>query len=797
MSSFHMLRGQIFPMKEILFTIFLLFLSIFSSGQEVRIGIITDIEEGQERLNILKVQLQEEVQKTLGSSISVVIQDQDIKAANWNVQTISSAYLSLAERCDFIVLAGALSAKTVLNSGSITKPTLAIGISNVEIQEIPITDQETSGATNFSYVLISRDLETELTQFRNLVEFNKLAVLVHGKGLLSINEQKAQTELRRLATQFGCEINVVPIGDNVEQSLNQIPSGTDAAIVLSTYEMDDPKVKAIADNLIDRSLPSYALLKNHVELGILSSVSGDNSLQTLIRKLAIMMDDIRGGTAVADLPVTLNIKKQLYFNLETSQAINYSTSFQTLFSANLINEDLANDVPTYTLAKIFERALEENLGIQITEKDVDLATQDVKLANSAYLPTAEISILGTQVNEGSTSPIFGQSQRTLTESISLSQVLFSESLLANIRISKFLREAQEHDTQQITNDIILNVYQAYFGVLLAQTNVTIQRENLELLKKNLELAQLQQKIGASNKADVFRWESEVANATQAIIEGQSSLIVAKQQLNFLLNNTLEEEFKVQDVSARDDLFNFFDNNILARDIKGPDDVKKVVDFLVAEAKRNFPLRQVITSNINAVERQLKSNKRTYYLPTMALSAQQQEIIDRGGLASTETANSNFFNSTWNVGINLSYPIFDGNRRHINLQTTKIQQNQLRLQLADFDNGLDFDLTSIMIDVVTSRTNLNFSRISSESSWKNFQLIQDFYRQGSVSVVQLFDAQNAALQAKLAYNNSVYLFLLSFVMLENNIGHYSMLATPESQSAYEQRYLDFKSGAADN
>ena len=58
-------------------------------------------------------------------------------------------------------------------------------------------------------------------------------------------------------------------------------------------------------------------------------------------------------------------------------------------------------------------------------------------------------------------------------------------------------------------------------------------------------------------------------------------------------------------------------------------------------------------------------------------------------------------------------------------------------------------------------------------------------------MQLFDAQNTALQAKLAYNNSVYNYLLAFVSLENNIGHYSALASDESQKAFEQRYTDYK------
>ncbi|MEL7003899.1 MAG: TolC family protein, partial [Bacteroidota bacterium] len=214
-------------------------------------------------------------------------------------------------------------------------------------------------------------------------------------------------------------------------------------------------------------------------------------------------------------------------------------------------------------------------------------------------------------------------------------------------------------------------------------------------------------------------------------------------------------------------------------------------FLLIKSKTNYPPRQEINNNILALERQLKGNKRAYYTPTVGLGFNQQEIFERGGSASTETPNSNFINSTWSIGLNVSYPVFDGNRRHINLQKTLVQQDQLNLSLKQFDNDLAFNIKSATVDLVTSRTNINYSQISSESSWKNFQIMQDYYRQGRVSVVQLFDAQNSALETKLAYNNSVYNFLVAFVTLENNVGFYSMLASQEAKDEYELRYQNFK------
>ncbi|MEM8938390.1 MAG: TolC family protein [Bacteroidota bacterium] len=767
-------------------------LSFIISAQELKIGMIIDTESDQERIGVLRNELISEVQKTIGSFKEVSIADQDVISINWNAETAVSSYEVLSQRCDIIILVGVLSAKTILESGSLSKPTLAIGVTNIELQEIPITPNGTSGVSNFSYILTSRDIENELTNFYQLVPFKKLAIIIHDKNPLIINEEKANAKLQEMSEKFDSEINLVLAGEDVAQSLQAIPDGTDAAIVASIYEFDDAQIEAIAQVLIDKKIPSYALRKDYVSMGIMLSVTADDGYGALIRKLAIMIDEIGLGIPTEDLSVTLDYKNQLFLNLETSYKVNYSPSFESLFTANLINSDFRDEeIPIYGLNELIEKALEVNLGIQISQKDIELSEQDLKTANSDYLPTLTGVLDYTQINEGSTSDLIGQSEQTSTQSLEFNQVIFSENISANIGIQKYLLAAQRYATQQEINDIILSVYEAYFSILLAQSNISIERENLELLKKNLELAQLQRDIGSINSSDVYRWESEVAESTQNLIEDQTSLIVAKINLNVFLNYTLGEEFGVEDIALEGELYNFFESNPVASDIVGPDDVQRTSNFLVEEAIRNYPPRQELEATIYATERQLKGDKRAYYTPNLSLGASQSEVFDRSGAGSEETEMSNFFDSNWSLGFSLSYPLFDGNRRRYNIQTSKIQLQQLELNLNDFDNNLEFNVKNAIIDVVTSRTNIDFSRISAVNSWRNFLIIQDKYRQGTVAVIDLFDAQNTALETKLNFNNSVYNYLVAFVTLENNIGLYSMLSAPEEIAELAARYQEFK------
>ena len=114
-------------------------------------------------------------------------------------------------------------------------------------------------------------------------------------------------------------------------------------------------------------------------------------------------------------------------------------------------------------------------------------------------------------------------------------MIFSEPVFANIKIQRFLAEAARHQTDLVALDVVLNLSTAYFDILLAKTRIRIEKENLAASRRNLEIARTRNAVGYAGIADVFRWESEVASATQAIIEARNALYLAKVQLNQLVN----------------------------------------------------------------------------------------------------------------------------------------------------------------------------------------------------------------------------------------------------------------------
>ncbi|KAA3620448.1 MAG: hypothetical protein DWQ05_00460 [Calditrichaeota bacterium] len=759
-------------------------------AQELSLGIIADFSLDDERLVKIKPVIISEIQKTLGSTWQVNLASKNLLSSKWDPALAKQHYISLVQRCDLIIILGGVSSKGVVSVDKYSKPTIALGIYDTDVQTMPFTENGTSGVHNFSYVLNSKNLNTELRSFYEIHEFKNLAILVDEKMAGAFDISKRERKLERLTTNLGIAITPVLIGEDISHSLAQMPETTDAVYLAISYELPHGKIKQIADYLVAKKLPSFSLSGFHTNLGILASISSENSLEQVVRKVAVMADGAMNGEKLSQMKVAINQKQELQYNQSTARKINFTPPFKVLFTATIIKSDSLEIVPAFSVQEIIQKSMQENLQIKISNDDIALSQQDIRSAYSNFLPAADISASASLIDENRVNPALGQAEQTLLGSVAVQQLIYSEPAIANIRIQKWLAKAQEYATEQEIIDVTLDSYSAYFSILQAKTNVAIQRENLTLSRKNLELAQLRVNVGAASNADVYRWESEVANSSQSLIEAQSNFMLAKFVLNHGLNNTLPEPFDIKDTDIGDEVFLDFSSSNFGKFIKNPNDLRLITNFLIEEALRVYPSKNRLIANLKAVERQLTMNKRAYFIPALALQAQSDETFWRGGKASEPLPGQSYTDTRWNIGLNLSFPLFDRNRKRIDVQTNQIQRKQLKTQIQDIDNSIALNIKSKAINLLIASTNIEFSEKSATNAGKNLELVQNAYRQGATSIIALLDAQQASIRAKLAHSNSVYNYLLAFLELEGGVGYLHILSSEEEKNEFKRRLNRF-------
>ena len=80
---------------------------------------------------------------------------------------------------------------------------------------------------------------------------------------------------------------------------------------------------------------------------------------------------------------------------------------------------------------------------------------------------------------------------------------------------------------------------------------------------------------------------------------------------------------------------------------------------------------------------------------------------------------------------------------------------------------------------------------------NLELVSDAYSQGLVSIIDLIDAQNAALVADLGAATAVYDFLVDWVEVERAVGRFSLFMTADERSEFFVRLEAFVAASGDD
>jgi len=758
-----------------------------AKAQEFKIGIVTDFPQSFEIDSILRMMVNQ-IDQTTGTGKAVIFASADVSYNNTSFEEAAENYSQLAERIDLVILIGGISIKGVTSLEHFPVPTFGLGVIDPLIQEFPYQEGR-SGTPNFTYIWSTNGLEVDLTEFKKIVPFEHLTLLVNPGTALSLISEGHNEGIIKLEEELGATISILEMEEDIHLALEELSHETDAVYISDLGVRSNDEIRELANQLIEKGLPSFTGNEWHVNQGILASMAGDNSFGRVIRKLGVMVDEALAGKPLEKMEVRTFYDERLFINENTANALKLTFPFEVLFTAKSVKVDAG--MPVYSLSDILELAFENNLSISISNQDIELAIQEVNFARAAVLPNLELSVNGRQINEESANAASNQPQSLLNGQLQLDQVIYSQKAYAGIRIAKYYQKAQEYLTEAEILEVMLNTFNDYLNVLAAKSILAIGQENLDNLKINLNTARMQVESGALSRTELYRWESEVALANQEVVEASTNLMELKGSLNKRLAYVLEKEFDIEDISVDDQVYMQFRSGIISQYVETAQDISILMDFLVDEAMNSNPNKKYLVQQINALDIKRKQDKRLFYSPDIALQAGMTQVVARGGAGSEPLAGQEFIDNTWNVGVGLRYPIFSQMRRKTNLKASTIQLDQLNNTRIQLNQELELAVRTALLSAVAASTNIDFSRIASENAENNFKLMQIRYSEGDIDITQLIDAQRNSIQAKLRYAVSVYDFIRSQLNIQYAVGFFPILSDENRNEEFRTRFLMYQ------
>ncbi len=716
-------------------------------------------------------------------------------AADWTPQGATAAIDQLLARkdVDVIIALGPVGSNVLAHHRPVTKPAVAALIVDASLQRLPL-QHGTSGAKNLNYVNVAYSALRTLQLFHELVPFHKLAVLIRPGPLEEIPDLRIRA--LTVAESLGVSVTFVPVTTSAANALAAIPADADAAYLGPTEQLGESGLDSLISGLNVRRLPTFSFTgRSEVERGTLASYAPKDDLVRRARRVAGNLQRILNGEDAGSLPVDLASIPQLTLNMATARAIGYSPTWVTLTEAELIHAQAPASGPTWSLAGVAREALLVNLSLQASDRTVASGRRDVAIALGNLLPQVNAQATGTAIRKETAAASLGQQPERETQGqFGLSLPLISDRKWASLAIERDQQAGHESDRRSTRLDAVYLTTTAYLDVLRAKAIANVERENLRKTRTNLELAQLRERTGAASRADVYRWQAELAQGRRRVLDTDANVEIASLQFNRLLNRPLEEPFQTEDATVFDPALITSEPRLLDY-FETPQTFRVFRDFMVSEGRAASPSLRALDAAIAAARRTATASRRSFWLPTVSLDGALSDVFSRDGAGSSPPAFGPVAiprapDATWSLRVQGSLPIFDGFVRNAQLQQSNIEIERLTLERKSADLSVSQQIRAALQQAGSSWSGIEQARLAATASRSNLDLVTDAYTRGTTSIITLLDAQQSALSADESAANAVYDFLVDLMGVERAIGQFGFFRTPGEREALFRRMDDF-------
>lgn len=388
-----------------------------------------------------------------------------------------------------------------------------------------------------------------------------------------------------------------------------------------------------------------------------------------------------------------------------------------------------------TLDSCVRLAKANNLELKQVRLNIDNAQAVMMEAKASYYPS--IGLSGSYRASGRFSDSTDVSEN-FSSGINASYTIYKGgSIRAGSKIAKIKVGIAEENYRQKEAEVILSVKQAFYKILQTQEQMILINDILKRRNDNLILLKLNYSAGRENQSNLEQAEVNVKQTEYDFMKAEQNLALAKLRLSRLIGQ------ENQDISI------IYEDKPI---------VLPQLDSLILIAKTNRSEIIIEKANRDMLEAQLIQAK-SNCLPSVSVSSSY-------GLQGDAFLKQS---SSWNAGIGLSLPLFNGFSTQAKVNQVKVSIKQNELKMFDLINNIETEIRQVYSDWQMYEKNLEVSQKHLSATRKAYQLTKLQYEQGRTSYFFLSQKESELTNAENSYVNALYNLRSSFATLEKVIG----------------------------
>ena len=432
----------------------------------------------------------------------------------------------------------------------------------------------------------------------------------------------------------------------------------------------------------------------------------------------------------------------------------------------------------WTLKECVDHALEHNISLKQSMLDIDLAKQDVINAKGNFMPSLSANA-SQNFNFGS---FIGQDgSRIKSDSRGNSFGINSGVTIFNgfrnlntYKQAKLGVEASQLQLSILQDDISLTVVNSFLNILFNKENLKIAKEQLTISLNQRDQITSQVEAGIKPRSDLFDIDATIASNRESIVNAENSLDLSLLSLSQNLQVS-PVDFDIEEVqinltsvsmaysSTGEILSNALDNRA---EIKNAELNIENSDFGVKLAQSAYAPSLSFGAGLGSSyqHKQGESDVRSEYVmdPNNPGSI-IETIVPYGFNAQIEN------NLGYNLGFNLSVPIFNGFKTKANVSKAKINRENSILNLEQAKLKLTTTVTQAYADAKASLKQYQASLSSVASLEESFKNVQNKFNFGAATSFEVEQVRGRLVNAKSNLINSKYNFVFRSKVLDFYMG----------------------------
>ncbi len=393
-----------------------------------------------------------------------------------------------------------------------------------------------------------------------------------------------------------------------------------------------------------------------------------------------------------------------------------------------------------TLKAAAEKALRLNPQLGEKEEHINQMEAQIPITRSQLLPNIKLTATESRAKGALLYPLSlfnGNPYNQYETTLSLTQPLFAIGSISAIHAARLDRNISQLDAQIDRRNLLSQLIQAYFQVVMTTRNKQILQQQFKILKESFQTAVHRARIGRSQLLDALQTKTQLALLDSQIANATSQYEVAVAQLANVIGEPKLTNFEMK-------------NSLKVPSLKS-------VDQMIQPSLKNhtYQLPELRENTLNAEKvADQKEEMLGENLPSLEFVGSYGELSYKKSDLFTGPAQE------WNIGLQLNVPLFSGLSTLYQLRSYASQERQLDIDRQNIENQMTLQqvsarktLQSAARSILSGEAALKLARASSDEARRD-------YRYATIDVLQFLQVQTSYMQAESALNTYKYNYLVA-------------------------------------